>query len=128
MDYIKSLLYDTNIDFAGQRHIAGVISIITVLAAWTAFAVIGPNWGIDFTGGTEIHIQFEEALEISEMRQTLRGLGLSDDAVQKVGGQLENEFAIRIQDASFGAEDMRTKVESQLRAALVRMDHRGARF
>jgi len=117
VDFIKSFLYDTNIDFAGKRHIAGTISIVTVLAAWIAFAVVGPNWGIDFTGGTEIHLQFEEALEISEMRDTLRGLGLSDDAVQKVGGELANEFAIRIQDASFGAEELRASVEEQLKAA-----------
>jgi preprotein translocase subunit SecF len=117
VNYIKSLLYDTNIDFAGKRHIAAAISIITVLAAWVAFAVVGPNWGIDFTGGTEIHLQFEDSVEISEMRGTLRELGLSDDAVQKVGGELANEFAIRIQDASFGAEEMRTNVETQLRNA-----------
>jgi preprotein translocase subunit SecF len=117
VEYIKSLLYDTNIDFVGKRHIAGTISIIAVVASWVAFAVVGPNWGIDFTGGTEIHLQFEEPLEISEMRATLRGLGLSDDTVQEVGGELANEFAIRIQDASFGADEMRSNVEGQLRAA-----------
>ena len=75
-----------------------------------------PKLGIDH-GGTEIHLQFDEAIEIGEIRGTLRGLGLADDAVQKVGGDLANEFAIRIQDASFGADEMRQTVETKLRNA-----------
>ena len=41
----------SSIDFVGQRKLAGVISLMMVVASVAIFVVIGPNWGIDFTGG-----------------------------------------------------------------------------
>ena len=102
-------------DFVKWRFHAGGASAVLVLLSWVAFAVVGPNWGIDFTGGTEIHLRFDEAPEITEVRGALRSLGLSDDAVQAVDGEDSGEFIVRIQDATFGMEEVEAQVTGALR-------------
>ena len=121
MEFIKIWLDKLEIDFVGKRYIAGTLSLLLVVGAWAAFIGVGPNWGIDFTGGTEIHIKFvqeegdgQEITSISEVREALRSLGLGDDAVQSVGSTEDNEFAIRIQDASFGMAELQAQVEEAI--------------
>ncbi len=111
---LQRWIYATNFDFVGKRRPLGVFSAIIVVASWVLFLGIGPNWGIDFTGGTEIQIKFEQAVSIAEMRDALEELGLSGDAVQEVGNADSGEFKIRIQDAAFGADDLRADIEQRL--------------
>ena len=54
-----------NIDFVGKRKPAAIASVIMVIASLALFFGQGPNWGIDFTGGTEVHLKFSDAIEIS---------------------------------------------------------------
>ena len=106
----------TQFDFVGQRKKAAVLSIIMVIASITLFFVKGPNWGIDFTGGTEVHLKFNEAVDISEVRSALTQLELGNDAVQQIGADEEGEYVIRIQDPEFGAAETRNAVESALKS------------
>ena len=103
------------IDFVGKRKIAAVISFIMVTVSLALFFVKGPNWGIDFTGGTEVHLKFNEQVDISEVRSALTQLELGNDAVQQIGTEADGEYVIRIQDPEFGAAETRTAVESALK-------------
>ncbi len=114
---VKAWLNKLDIDFVRTFRASGAISIVAVLLSWLAFATIGPNWGIDFTGGTEIHLKFHEDVEIGEIRGALQQIGLGGDTVQQVNDPQYNEFAIRIQDATFGADEMRREVEERLSEA-----------
>jgi len=104
-----------NIDFVGKRKPAAVFSVILVIASLVLFFGKGPNWGIDFTGGTEVHLKFNDSIEISEVRTALEQLNLGNDAVQQIGADEEGEYVIRIQDPEFGAAETRTAVESALK-------------
>jgi preprotein translocase subunit SecF len=123
VEFIKNWLDKLEIDFVGRRYVAGSVSLILVIASWVLFFGVGPNWGIDFTGGTEIHIKFSpgdgqpDLTSIMEVREALRTMGLGDDAVQSVGSTEDNEFAIRIQDATFGIAELQAEVEQSLVAA-----------
>ena len=55
MQFIKP---GTRIDFVGKRKFAAVLSILLVTLSVVLFIVVKPNWGIDFTGGNEIQLQF----------------------------------------------------------------------
>jgi len=105
-----------NIDFVGKRKSAAVFSVVMVIASLALFFGKGPNWGIDFTGGTEVHLKFNDTIEISEVRSALEQLSLGNDAVQQIGADEEGEYVIRIQDPEFGAAETRTAVESALKA------------
>jgi len=135
LEFVKRWLDALEFDFVSWRRVAGTGSMLLVLSSWLVFVAIGPNWGIDFTGGTEIHLRFvnceqgadarcdadgdgisDNALktEISEVRTALRQLGLSDDAVQAVNGSESGEFVVRIQDATFGMEELQAEVRTAL--------------
>ncbi len=111
---IKDTLDNSNINFVGLRHIAAVLSVLMVLGSWGLFFAVGPNWGIDFTGGTELKLGFEDDVTISDVRSAIASIGLSDDAVQQISGGQLNEFDIRIQNASFGADKIQSDIESRL--------------
>ncbi len=103
-------------DFLKWSRICSTVSGLVVLASIVLFFLVGPNWGIDFTGGTEIHLKFHQPIEIGEVRQAIEALGLSGDAVQQVNAPEDHEFMIRIQQATFGTEE----ITSEVRAALER--------
>ena len=107
---------DSNYDFVGKRKFAAIVSGLMVLASLLLFFVRGPSWGIDFTGGTEVHLKFDEPVDIGEVRAALRSLELGDDAVQRIGEPEDAEYTIRIQDPTFGTDDVQTAVASALRA------------
>jgi preprotein translocase subunit SecF len=92
------------------------MSLGLVLLSWALFVGIGPNWGIDFTGGTEIQLRFDEDIAISEVRDALRAIEVSDDAVQEVSDSSTegSEFVVRIQDAAFGMDAL----EQDIRGAI----------
>ena len=75
MNFLKP---KNHIDFLGKRAIFGALSAFLVICSIAAVFVIGPNWGIDFTGGTEIHVKFSpgeadapQLTTISEVRDFL---------------------------------------------------------
>ena len=111
-----------SIDFIGKRKIFGSISALLVAASLAVFFLVKPNWGIDFTGGTEIVLDFDEPTEISEVRAAVNSLGLSDDAVQQINEDEAYEFSIRVREASFGAEGLKAEVEKAI------VDEYGADF
>ena len=107
----------TRFDFVGKRKIAAVISGILVAASLALFFLKGPNWGIDFTGGTEVFIDFDEPVEIDEVRSSLATLEVKGDAIQQVGGAEDYQYVIRIQDPEFGTAGLQQAVDSALSTA-----------
>ena len=105
-----------NIDFVAGRRKAGVLSVVMVVCSLILFFVKGPNWGIDFTGGTEVHLKFSDSVDIGDVRTALAQLELSSDTVQQIGGEDEGEYVIRIQDPEFGTAEMRAEVEDALKS------------
>jgi preprotein translocase subunit SecF len=110
---------NVNIDFVGKRRVAAIGSAILVLASLILFLVVGPNWGIDFTGGAEIRLKFTESeiVEIGEVRQAIEAASLPGDSVQSIGSPEDNEYSIRVQDAAFGSDDVREQVKQTLSGA-----------
>ena len=83
----------TKIDFVGKRYFAGVVSGLMVVASLLVFFLVGPNWGIDFTGGTEVTLDFAEdnPVSIAEVREVLATLDVGNDAVQQIGDEVARE-------------------------------------
>ena len=98
------------IDFVKMRNMATILSVLAVSASLALFFFVGPTWGIDFTGGTEVHLKFKESTQINELRTALEDEGLGSDSVQQVGTPEDNEFVVRIQDPEFGTEELKGKV------------------
>lgn len=90
----------TNIPFTKYRHIAVVLSTVVNLAVLVLLFTKGPNLGVDFAGGTMIHLKFQQKVTTPEIRQTLLQLGLGDSVIQDFGQDGSNEFMIRLEKTS----------------------------
>jgi preprotein translocase subunit SecF len=87
---------DTHIDFLGKRKIAMGISGILVAASIILIIIKGLNFGIDFTGGTEVETRFAQAPAISDVRNALAPKGFGNATIQQYGSP--KEIMIRVQN------------------------------
>ena len=108
------LMPKKSIDFVGMRKFAVMMSTILVSVSLGLFFLVGPTWGIDFTGGLEMHLKFKETTSIGDLRGALSEMEISDDSVQQINDPSANEFVIRIQDPEFGTEEVKTNILSAL--------------
>lgn len=116
IERFKNWVNSLQVDYVRMSPPIAVASLLLVVASWVVFIYPGPNWGIDFTGGTEIQLKFLDETEIGDVRAALTELGLSDDSVQQVNDPKDHEFSIRVADASFGSEQLKAQVEERLLA------------
>jgi len=103
----------TNIDFMGKRAIALTFSSILVLAALITLPLKGLNLGLEFTGGTEVEVQFDSPPEINEVRQSLEDAGMADVVVQTFGSS--RQLLVRIppgEDGSGSDEEATLVIEA----------------
>lgn len=105
---------DTNFDFMGKSRIATAIAFIVVLISLLLIAIIGPKYGIDFRGGTEMVLAFQGDVSDDEVREAAGNIGLADATVQRYGVAADNRFLIQTQDVSLVDADKITEIEAQL--------------
>ena len=74
-----------NIDFMGKRRIATVLSIVLVVVSLAAIAFQGLNFGLDFTGGSLVEVNFPEATAPQGIREQLEEAGFVNGVVQNFG-------------------------------------------
>jgi preprotein translocase subunit SecF len=72
-------------DFMGFRKIATIFSIALLVFAVGLLAVRGLNFGMDFTGGTSVEFEYEQAPALAEIRTALSDAGYDQFVVQNFG-------------------------------------------
>lgn len=82
------------IGFMKYKVICLVISTVLVLASLVSLGTKGLNLGLDFTGGTVIELQFQQAADLDKVRQQLTAAGFADAQVQYFGSS--QDVMIRI--------------------------------
>lgn len=95
MEFFKA---NTRINFMGLRKWAAAFSLLMVLASIITLCINGLNWGLEFTGGTEVHLSFAQPADISEIRADLgkasfntnnivvQNYGTSKSVLVRIGG------------------------------------------
>lgn len=76
-------------DFIKAHRIAYVVSAVLLVAALIGIVTKGLQYGIDFKGGKEFVLQFEEPVEVTEVRSELTGPLGSAPEVKKFGADQE---------------------------------------
>jgi len=76
-----------NYDFLGKRKFAYAISGVLFLIGVISVVTRGFHFGIDFKGGSEIVLQFEKSVEISNVRGYVDNIGLGYVEVKTFGGE-----------------------------------------
>lgn len=80
------LFENLNIDFLGKRKTFFFVSAIVILIGFLSLIFRGLALGIDFKGGSEVALQFENEIDISEVRDQVNQIGLGNVEVKTFGG------------------------------------------
>jgi len=103
------ILKETRIPFSRLRYIGFIASgVLIVLTVILLLVNGGPNYGIDFEGGSKIGLSFSEPITTEELRSVLADIGET------------NVKIFRIQDVSTGASSFQVQVSPK--TALVEED------
>lgn len=85
----------TNIRFMSYRKIALAGSLLLMVLSIVSLATQGLNYGLDFTGGTQVEVAYESPAVVDEIRGQLEEAGFGDASVQHFGKP--TEILVRIQ-------------------------------
>ncbi len=101
---MQIIKHDINIDFVGKRKIALILSAVVILIGIVSLvAKGGPNYGIDFVGGTLVQVKFVENTDAAKIKDSLASMDLGTVVVQRFGDDT-NEFLIRVQETGKGKQ------------------------
>jgi preprotein translocase subunit SecF len=71
--------------FMSLRKPAAILSAFLIIGSLTSLAINQLNWGLDFTGGTQIEVGYEQAADLSQIRKQLEASDFNDAVVQNFG-------------------------------------------
>ena len=90
----------TNIDFMGKRRILYVVSAAVIGLGMLSLIVKGVNYGIDFLGGTEIVVRFQNNVEVGDIRTAMDKAGFTKAEIKTFGS--DRDMLIRTPDQGEG--------------------------
>ncbi len=77
------------IDFIGWRRVATLASMLMVVASLSSIFVNGLKMGLDFTGGAEFEVRFEQPVELQSIRDKLAAAGYEQAVVLSFGAETD---------------------------------------
>lgn len=95
---MKIFTHSTNFDFIGKRYIFLLLSAFLLgLSAYYWVTLGERKYGVDFRGGTELLVKFNEDVPIEDLRQAFENGGFHEPTVQAFEGSAR-EFSVRLAD------------------------------
>jgi len=88
--------FQNTIDFMGKRKLAVAFSVVLLLVSITSFFVNGMRFGLDFTGGAQVEVFYDQEPNLEEIRNSLQQAGYENYEVVFFGSN--QDVVIRIQD------------------------------
>ena len=105
----------TSIKFIEARWVCITISIIIIVSGIVSMAIRGMNWSIDFTGGLDIQVRFQNPVSDGAVRAALAGSGVDEVKTISSLGQRE-EMSIRMKSSENSSQSQQ-EIKSKLDAA-----------
>ncbi len=117
------LFHGVNVDWLGKKwYFLGfslIFSIAGIVSMGVHWAKIGSPvpLGVDFRGGTQIQVQFQQTPDANLIRQATEAAGVRDAKIQTYGGGGTNEMLISLPEQTNEAalDAGRTQIENALR-------------
>ena len=104
-----------DIPFMSYGRLTTAISMITFVLAVIFLATRGLNFGVDFTGGTMIEVNYPHAADLNKIRTTIDSIGLKDATVQNFGTSRDVLIRLPVRTGLTGAQ-LSDKVLGSLKA------------
>lgn len=117
MEFFK---HNTQIDFMAQRKGAAIISIVLFVLSILSLAIYGLNWGLDFTGGTQIQLSYPHEANLNDIRDSLEKAGFPEAVVISYGTSRDVLVSLVPKDKKQIQQDVKAQanVVNQVLAAL----------
>ena len=90
------------INFMGIRHAAFAVTVLLTLVSLGSLAVKGLNFGLDFTGGALIELNYEQPADLAKVRGQLAEAGYGDALVQHFGATTDVVVRLQGDDPQLG--------------------------
>ncbi len=112
MEIIKT---STNFDFVRLMKPAVILSLAVIIIGIASLIWHGgPNYGIDFAGGTLIQIKFQNETPADKIRAAFKSIGFEGSVIQDFGPK---EVIVRTAESGTDAKGLTSRVEEALGAA-----------
>ena len=93
------IIGDTNIPFLSYRRIAISLSVLVIVAGLAyEFLGHGLNLGIDFVGGTQVTVKFNEEPDLGDLRSAVAELTEGSPLIQRFDEAEKHEVLIRVEN------------------------------
>ncbi|MDG9928242.1 MULTISPECIES: protein translocase subunit SecF [unclassified Pseudomonas] len=115
------------IRFMAIRNIAFAITVLLTLIGFGALFAKGLNFGLDFTGGTLIELQYEKPADLELIKRELGEAGYTDAVVQSFGATTDVLVRLAGDDPQLGRQvaDALQKIDPDSRFELKRVEFVG---
>jgi SecD/SecF fusion protein len=90
------LISSKNINFLGKGFLACMCSLALILAGATSFYIKGEkNFGVDFRGGDLVTLSSPAVIDVGQVRNALKPVGLADASIQESAQSGKNYITVR---------------------------------
>ena len=86
------------IDFMSVRKIAGAASLILAIVSILSLAINSLEFGLDFTSGTSVRLNYSDTVDVEEVGQTLRDNGYEDAVVVTFGSDRDIRILLPVDE------------------------------
>lgn len=104
------------------RKASAIISLSAFVLSILIIYFQGINFGLEFTGGTQVELRFDEPVEVTQIRQKLEKLNFQDLRVQNYGSS--KDILIRLANKEGDELELKNKIISFFKAEGVLVDAR----
>lgn len=98
------MLSRTEIDFMGVRRIAAGISALLAVVSVISLLVNSLNFGLDFTSGTSVRLNYSQTVDLDQVNLTLQQNGYEDAVVVTFGSDRDIRVLLPV-DSSVAEQD-----------------------
>ena len=81
---VKFLPKEPRVPFLNLRVFAAALSVLAIIASMLLFSTRGLNYGIDFTGGTVIELDFGQETDLEKVRTAVGDMGFDGATFQGI--------------------------------------------
>ena len=120
------MLSKSEIDFMGVRRIAAGISALLAVVSVISLLVNSLNFGLDFTSGTSVRLNYSETIDLDQVNLTLQQNGYGDAVVVTFGSDRDIRVLLPV-DSSVAEQDQAEQAArvGESLAAMLQQEARG---
>ena len=120
------MLSKSEIDFMGVRRIAAGISALLAVVSVISLFVNSLNFGLDFTSGTSVRLNYSETIDLDQINLTLQQNGYGDAVVVTFGSDRDIRVLLPV-DSSVAEQDQAEQAAQvgESLAAMLQQETRG---